>query len=144
FKGDGRRHYFIWYNTQDQYRILFSNGDGTCLASIRHDTGAGSRPAAAAVADLDRDGLPDIVVACQGTSVYEVFHGDCAPDTEITSPAPGSKTGPNVPVSFDVTKPGGTSKCQIDGGSFTPCVSPKEYDGLSDGSHTVNVRATDT
>src|SRR5262249_4581196 len=33
--------------------------------------------------------------------------------------------------------------CQIDGAPFAACVSPKEYDNLTDGQHTFEVRAVD-
>jgi hypothetical protein len=33
--------------------------------------------------------------------------------------------------------------CSLDGGSFSPCSSPRGYDGLRDGGHSFRVRATD-
>lgn len=34
-------------------------------------------------------------------------------------------------------------ECSLDGGTFAPCVSPKEYSGLQPGEHTFKVRAVD-
>jgi hypothetical protein len=42
------------------------------------------------------------------------------------------------------TGPGSvTTECKLDSGSFAPCTSPKGYTGLAEGSHTVEVKATD-
>ena len=40
----------------------------------------------------------------------------------------------NEPVAF---------ACRLDGGAFSACASPKDYSGLTDGSHTFTVGATD-
>jgi hypothetical protein len=37
---------------------------------------------------------------------------------------------------FSDTDPTVTFQCQLDHGGFAPCVSPTNYPGLSDGSHT--------
>ena len=37
-----------------------------------------------------------------------------------------------------------SSDCKIDADLYSTCTSPKSYSGLSDGSHTVSVRSTDT
>ena len=36
-----------------------------------------------------------------------------------------------------------TFLCQLDGGSFAVCASPKTYSGLSAGTHTFAIKAQD-
>jgi phosphodiesterase/alkaline phosphatase D-like protein len=65
-----------------------------------------------------------------------------APDTSITS-GPSGTVAPTVSFSFTGTEPG-TFECSMDGGAYASCASPKEYQGLSSGSHTFRVRAVDS
>lgn len=71
-------------------------------------------------------------------------------NVDTVAPALGlSPSGPTGTVSsdtaaFDFTAEGGAAvTCRIDGGSFEPCSSPRQYSGLADGPHTFTVRATD-
>ncbi len=64
-----------------------------------------------------------------------------APDTTITS-GPSGVSGPDVSFSFSSTE-AGSLECQLDGGGFAGCSSPKTYSGLASGSHTFQVRAID-
>jgi acid phosphatase type 7 len=67
------------------------------------------------------------------------------PDTTITAgPAEGGTvTQANSSLSFSSSEANSTFSCQLDGGGFSPCSSPKSYSGLSNGSHTFEVKATD-
>jgi PASTA domain len=65
------------------------------------------------------------------------------PDTTIgTGPAdPNNST--SATFSFSSTESGSTFQCQLDGGGYSTCTSPKTYNALADGSHTFDVKATD-
>jgi len=66
-----------------------------------------------------------------------------APDTTITVGPSGSVNSTSASFSFTSTEAGSTFACSIDGGAFSSCTSPKAYSGLTGGSHTFQVRATD-
>jgi desulfoferrodoxin (superoxide reductase-like protein) len=66
-----------------------------------------------------------------------------APDTTITSGPSGTVTSTSASFGFSSTEQGSTFQCQIDGGTFSACPSPKSYSALADGNHSFAVRATD-
>ncbi|MBN8654532.1 MAG: sortase [Anaerolineae bacterium] len=70
-----------------------------------------------------------------------------APDTTITANPPLLTNSSTAAFSFTGSDPGGSGvasfQCQLDGGGFSACTSPQNYVGLSDGSHTFQVRAID-
>jgi Lysyl oxidase len=85
-------------------------------------------------------------------AVYPVAAGTggnmTPPDTTITSGPPNPSTSSSASFSFtgtdDVTPTTSlTYECKLDAESFAACTSPKSYSGLSDGSHTFQVRAKD-
>jgi subtilisin family serine protease len=67
------------------------------------------------------------------------------PDTQIvTGPAPGSTIGDNTPTfTFSSSEQGSTFECQLDGGGFSACSSPRTTNLLPDGPHSFEVRSTD-
>jgi hypothetical protein len=70
------------------------------------------------------------------------------PDTTITSGPPDPATSSSASFSFtgtdDVTPTASlTYECKLDAQTFAACTSSKSYSGLSDGSHTFQVRAKD-
>jgi len=76
---------------------------------------------------------------------------NCPPDTEIISGPSGTVYVDWARFSFsawdDFVSPVGPVKleCRLDGGAWeTSCTSPKDYTGLSEGSHTFQVRAIDS
>ena len=65
------------------------------------------------------------------------------PDTTITAGPSGTTTSTSASFSFSSSETGSTFECRLDGAAFTSCSSPRAYSGLSTGSHTFEVRATD-
>ncbi|WP_188113255.1 FG-GAP-like repeat-containing protein [Nocardioides humilatus] len=70
-----------------------------------------------------------------------------APDTQITSgPEDGSTTADRNPsFAFTATPPADLDhfECQLNGGPFEPCTSPKTYTDLPEASYVFAVRAVD-
>lgn len=73
------------------------------------------------------------------TYTWTVDHS--APSISAQPANPTTSTSPSF--SFSHTRAAYTFKCQLDGGGFTPCTSPKAYSGLALGSHTFQVVAVD-
>ena len=57
--------------------------------------------------------------------------------------APSDPSSGAVQFDFSDAEAGTTFSCRMDGGSYTTCTSPTSYTGLTAGSHTLSVRATD-
>src|SRR6185312_3333763 len=66
-----------------------------------------------------------------------------APNTTIDSSPNLISSSAAATFTFSSTEGSSTFQCEIDGGGFSSCSTPKSYSGLSEGSHTFKVRATD-
>ena len=78
------------------------------------------------------------------TSDVHTFTVDTQPPiTTITLGPPGNSGTGDASFSFAASKSGSSFQCRLDGGAWSACSSPQGYTGLSDGSHTFGVRATD-
>jgi len=66
------------------------------------------------------------------------------PETTLGGGAPSGTIGSdNVTIIFEPSPGNEDTECSLDGAPFTACTSPQEYTGLSEGSHTFQVRAVD-
>src|SRR5215210_6490898 len=65
------------------------------------------------------------------------------PETTIDSGPSGTASSSSASFTFSSNEANSTFECKLDAGTFGSCSSPKSYTGLSEGSHTFSVRATD-
>ena len=65
------------------------------------------------------------------------------PDSNIDSAPADPTNATDADFDFSANESGVSFQCQLDGGTYGACSSPQSYNGLADGSHTFDVRATD-
>ncbi len=65
------------------------------------------------------------------------------PDTNLTSTPPSYTADTFATFEFNCNEGSCAFECNLDSSGFSPCVSPKDFTGLAEGSHTFEVRATD-
>src|SRR5439155_4285891 len=109
--------------------VTAGNGTGTVSLSVGTD-------------------LAGNVVTSAPTSGATFTVDNTAPDTTISAQPANPTNSSSASFSFTgsdtVTPAGGlTFQCDLDGGGFGVCTSPKVYSSLSEGSHTFQVKATD-
>ena len=66
-----------------------------------------------------------------------------APTTTIVDAPPAATPNTAATFSFKADEPRTTFACELDGGGFHPCVTPKTYEGLAEGAHNFSVQAVD-
>ncbi len=66
-----------------------------------------------------------------------------APQTTIGSSPASPTNNPQSGLSFTSSEAAGSFECNLDAAGWQPCASPKTYNPLADGPHSVEVRAKD-
>ncbi|HBI24599.1 MAG TPA: hypothetical protein DDX84_10455, partial [Nitrospiraceae bacterium] len=66
------------------------------------------------------------------------------PNTSITNQPSNLSNSASATFEFTSTESNSIFQCQLDNSGYSACISPKSYSGLTDGSHTFYVKATDT
>jgi tripartite motif-containing protein 71 len=123
-------------------RFTAAGGYLSKLGSAGLDSGQFTSPSAIAIDSAGR-----VLVADTNNHRVQMFIDQNGPDVTITS-APGTATTlSTASFSFTANDFNATFKCKIDGGAYADCTSgspSSSYSGLSEGSHTFWVYATDT
>jgi Bacterial Ig-like domain/PKD domain len=102
-----------------------------------------SGPHTVAVRATDEAGNTDATPATRSFTVGTTPPPDTtAPDTTITS-GPTGTTNDTTPTFAFTSEAGAVFECRVDATPWANCVSPWTTAALSDGPHTVSVRATD-
>ena len=121
---------------------------------VRYDGAAASDEfgtGVAALGDRTADGVADVAISAPFTApqagttylINGLSSDRIAPGTTITGGPTGTISSPTATLTFSSTEPGVAFVCSLDGGPFTPCTSPHTITGLTNGTHTVQVRAVD-
>jgi PKD domain-containing protein/Big-like domain-containing protein len=112
--------------------VTYTGGTGRCGFATASPKGTAS------------DGTDIGLNSCSGTPPPPPPPADTtAPETTITSAPADPSTSTGASIGFNSNESGSTFACKLDTGAYAACTSPKAYSGLSAGSHTVSVRATD-
>ena len=64
------------------------------------------------------------------------------PETSITANPTAISSSTSASFSFSSDDAAATFECSLDGASYAACTSPRSFTGLTNGSHTFNVRST--
>jgi hypothetical protein len=127
------------------FACRLDNGGWTACTSPKAYTGLAVGSHTFAVRATDAAGNTDGSPATQSWTVEAPSPppDTTAPDTSILSGPAATTASTSASFGLSASESGSTLACKLDNGSWAACTSPKDYSGLSVGSHTFAVRATD-
>lgn len=138
----------IYYKRAPLDNISFSSGHGTPF--IKSDTTSINNVTSTKQNISTANGIASAGwVAMANDSNRTYWHNSLIldttpPETTIDSgPSGTTNSGASATLAFSSTETGSMFECKLDGAAFASCTSPKSYTGLSEGSHTFEVKATD-
>ncbi len=79
----------------------------------------------------------------QGGQPAVTVDGTAPPAATVSAMPANPSNSPNASFAFADADVAATFRCQLDGGSFSTCTSPKSYAGLGEDLHTFAVKAVD-
>ena len=122
---------------------LDSAAFATCISPVSY-TGLSAGVHTFQVRAADQNGADPTPASYTWTVDTTPPAGDTTPpETTITSGPPATSTSTSASFAFTSSEANSTFQCSLDGGPRVACTSPQTYTGLSIGSHTFGVWATD-
>jgi hypothetical protein len=115
-------------------------GDGTEVLARTNPRSASSTPLGPPASPPVIPQLPPVVTPPETPSSPA---DTTAPATTISSGPSGTTTSTGANFAFTSSENDSTFQCSLDSGAWGSCTSPKVYSGLTVGSHTFAVKATD-
>jgi len=105
---------------------------------------SGTTTYSAEVAALVKDAAGNALGTAHTWSFTTAAETDVTPpETTIESGPTGSVRETSASFTFGSSEAGSTFECSLDGAPFAPCTSAVAHDGLSEGGHVFEVKATD-
>jgi len=92
----------------------------------------------------DSAGNTDATPAAYDWQIDSTVVDTTPPDTTVDTGPANPTNATDAEFVFTATESGSTFECSLDGGAYATCSSPQTYNGLSVGTHTFHVRATDS
>jgi hypothetical protein len=123
-------------NSVEVYRTVAITAGAPTFAALPQTYFVGTSPTSVTVADVNHDGIPDLLVADQGSNDVTVIFGARNPQGGWTGiPGPRLKSGGDGPIAVFATNPAGSSLPNlaiVNGGSGTITVLPAVGQGFFD------------
>ncbi len=125
--------------------LMYAPASATSNGAWNRDVNYEARPCPAFAAGnqgswklrVERDATHFVVLSAFGVDTTP------PPTPSIDSGPTGATNSTGAGFAFSSTEAGVSFLCQLDGGGYAGCITPKAYAGLNDGSHQFNVKSRD-